>query len=87
VTVSFFAALFSFFNGGRFISRNEQCPSIAETWLAEIVLSDQSPCSLYRRVLHRHHKGYIAQLERIFRVLFGGILFGDLSKLLQAVHQ
>jgi hypothetical protein len=34
----------------------------AETWLAEILLSDQSSCSFDRRVPYRHHKDDITQL-------------------------
>jgi hypothetical protein len=78
-----FVALFSFFNGGRFISRNEQRPPTAETWLAEIPLSDQSPFSFYCCAPYCHH---ITQLEPIFRALSGTIPFGRLSTLSQAVR-
>jgi hypothetical protein len=61
-------------------------PPTPETWLAEIPLPGQLPCSFYRRVPHRHHKDHIAQLEPIFRSLSGTVPFGGLSKLSQVVH-
>jgi hypothetical protein len=61
-------------------------PPTAETWLAEILLSDQTACSLSGRGPYRHHKDHIAQLEPIFAALSGTVPFGGLSKLSQAVH-
>jgi hypothetical protein len=86
VIVFFFAALFSFSIVAASFLEMRSVPPAAEAWLAEIILSDQSLWSLYRRVPYRHHKDHITELEAIFGALSGTVPFSGLSKPSRAVH-